>query len=155
MTPAPVQLDFLLAFFGPLLKLPDAAELLACSQDHVANMVDDGSLRAVNIAAGDRTRREIRIYRYTVDFWTYRRAGHPAAARKPSAVDPAHILPHARPHLLKREVAKVLDCTEAHVANLAAAGHLAGPSLNLGSLARLPRYEADSLLRFVSIREIL
>lgn len=134
------QLDFLLALFRPLLTLAEAAFLLdECSERHALDLLDEGKLRGVNIATSTDTRREIRIYRYSVEH----RVMVPLLPLTP--VSPEHIFPHHRPTVLRREAAQWLHCTEQHISNLA----LAGPRID----ARHIIHRA-ALVEFLTRREI-
>lgn len=107
------QLDFLLALFRPLLTPAEVAFVLDdCSERHVLDLIDEGKLRAVNIASDVHTRRTLRIYRYSVEHAIL------APDRPLTIVPPEHILPHQRPTILRREFASLLGCTEQHVSNL-------------------------------------
>lgn len=139
-----IQLDFLLALFKPFVTKSDAAFLLDdCHVDHVLDLVDEGRLLAVNIAADDRSgRREIRIHRYSV-------LHRIAAPRKPLQRVPVdQIIPHHRPTILRRELAAWLSCTEQHVSNL----NLSGPRDSHDTRHRIYR---DSAVNFLTTREIL
>ena len=136
------QIDFLLALFRPWITKGEAAFLLDdCSEDHVLDLLDEGKLRAVNIANAEDTRREIRIYRYTVEH-------RMIAPRLPMHQVPASaIIPHCRPTILCRELADWLGCTERHVRNLA----LAGPRDAHDTRHRIFR---DAAVNFLEAREI-
>lgn len=137
------QLDFLLALFRPWLTKGEAAFLLDdCSEDHVLDLIDEGKLRAVNIAKNEDTRREVRIYRYTVEHRLL-------APRLPIHQVPASaIIPHSRPTILRRELAEWLGCTEQHISNL----NLSGPRDGHDTRHRIFR---DAAVNFLEAREIL
>jgi hypothetical protein len=136
------QLDFLLALFRPWLTKGEAAFLLDdCSEDHVLDLIDEGKLRAINIAADTETRREIRIYRYSLEHRVM-------APRLPMHQVPAEaIIPHHRPTVLCRELAEWLACTERHIRNLA----LDGPRDSHDTRHRIWR---ESAVQFLTSREI-
>ena len=137
------QLDFLLALFRPWITKSEAAFLLDdCSEDYILALVDSGTLRAVNIASAEDTRREVRIYRYTVE----RRIIAPAHPAGRVPVDA--IIPHHRPTILCRELSDWLGCTERHVRNLA----LAGPRDRHDTRHRIYR---EAVVEFIESREIL
>lgn len=147
------QMDFLLWLFRPLLTVDEARYLLRePSAQTVTRRLDDGSLRGVDISAdgAEAGRRELRIYRYAVE-WLYT----PGCAGQPlPAIDPASIIPHQLGVLRRDEVAKLLNCTSKHVANLP----LTGPRLSAGASAasadRTPRVTRQSLIEFLTLREI-
>lgn len=160
------QMDFLLLFFRPLLTVDEAAYLLAdASSDLVASRLDDGTLRGLDIAlaspeeraeaeaAGQRTRRELRLYRYSVECLLL-----PERLRRPELLRPEMILPHQRDFLRRDEVARVLSCTPKHVAHLTEAGALHGARLSSAasqaSADRTPRVSRASFLAFLAAREI-
>ena len=143
-----MQLDFLLALFRPLLEPQEAAWLMGeCSDDRIRGLIDEGILRAVDIAsrrADQPKQRCLRIYRYTVEHLLI-------APKAPVALVPVEqILLHSRPLFLKSEVARTLACTERHVANL----DLPSPPVSQMSLTRLPRYTREGLIQFLTAREI-
>lgn len=136
------QLDFLLALFRPWVTKAEAAFILDdCSEDHVLDLIDEGKLRAINIARDLETRREVRIFRYSVE--------HRVLAPKlPLCSIPAEsIIPHARPTILRRELADWLNCTEQHISNLA----LDGPRDNHDTRHRIWR---EAAVKFLTGREI-
>jgi len=136
------QTDFLLALFRPLLTLGETAFLLdECSERHVLNLLDEGKLRGVNIAKSTETRREIRIYRYSVEH----RIMVPLLPL--TSIEPERIFPHSRPTILRREAALWLACTEQHVSQLA----LAGPRDSSDVRHRIYR---DALVAFLTSRDI-
>jgi len=140
------QLDFLLAMFRPLLTTEEAAFLLdGCSHDHVHHLVDDGTLRAVDIRSPGALHRALRVYRYTVEHLLIR-------PRLPLArIGAETILQHSRPTWLLHEVASVLNCTTAHVRHLA----LDGPNIASASASRaMPRIHRAALVEFITTREI-
>lgn len=137
------QLDFLLALFRPWITKAEAAFLLDdASEDHVLDLVDEGVLRAVNIARAADTRREVRIYRYTVEH----RILLPRTASHAVPVDA--IIPHHRPTILRRELSDWLGCTEQHVSNL----NLTGPRDQHDTRHRIYR---EAVVEFLESREIL
>lgn len=112
------QLDFLLGLFRPLLTTAEAAFILdECSDQHVRDLVDEGRLLAVNVAASTDTRPHLRIWRYSVEH----RVMVPLLPITRVPVD--QIIPHHRPTILRRELAAWIGCTEQHVSNL----NLPGP----------------------------
>jgi hypothetical protein len=137
------QLDFLLALFRPWLTTDEAAFLLDdCTDQHVRDLVDSGHLRAVNIASSADSRRELRIYRYTVEHRIIR----PKAPL--TIIGPGEILPTQRPTILRREAAKWLGCTEQHISNLA----LPGPrDRDTDTRHRIHR---EAFVEFLTLREI-
>lgn len=148
MSPAPdfcrsTQLDFLLALFRPWITTSEAAFLFDdCSEKHVLNLIDEGALRAVNIARAADTRREVRIYRYTVEHRII-------APKHPIHAIPAEsIIPHHRPTILRRELSDWLGCTEQHVSNL----NLTGPRDQHDTRHRIYR---EAVVEFLESREIL
>jgi hypothetical protein len=142
MSERSTQLDFLLALFRPLLTKSEAAFLLdECSEDHVLNLIDEGQLRAVNIASNIETRREVRIYRYSVEHRIM------APTLPLHRVPPGTIIPHFRPTILRRELAEWLGCTEQHISNLS----LPGPRDGHDTRHRIWR---DSVVEFLTNREI-
>lgn len=136
------QLDFLLALFRPLLTLGEAAFLLDdCSERHVLDLLDEGKLRGINIASSTETRREIRIYRYSVEH----RVMVPLLPL--TTIEPEKIFPHHRPTVLRREAALWLGCTEQHISNL----DLDGPRDSADVRHRIHR---AALVDFLTKREI-
>lgn len=136
------QLDFLLALFRPWVTKAEAAFLLDdCSEDHVLNLIDEGALRAINIAKSTDTRREVRIFRYSVE--------HRVLAPKLPlcAIAAESIIPHARPTILRRELADWLNCTEQHISNL----NLDGPRDSHDTRHRIWR---ESAVQWLTSREI-
>lgn len=136
------QLDFLLALFRPLITTAEAAFLLDDSTpQHVLDLLDEGAVRAINIARDTDTRREVRIYRYSVEHRIM-------APRLPLHAIPVDaIIPHHRPTILRRELADWLGCTEQHVSNLA----LQGPRDAHDTRHRIHR---EAVVQFLTTREI-
>jgi hypothetical protein len=136
------QLDFLLALFRPFLTKADAAFLLDdCAEEKILALIDEGKLRAINIATDTDTRRELRIYRYTVEH----RLLSPTTAW--GTISPELIIPHHRPTVLCRELADWLSCTERHVRNL----NLSGPRDSHDTRHRIWR---ESAVEFLTAREL-
>lgn len=136
------QLDFLLALFRPLLSTAEAAFLLDdATPQHVLDLLDEGKLRACNIAHGTDTRRVVRIYRYSIEH----RIISPRLPLHAIPVD--SIIPHHRPTILRRELADWLGCTEQHISNLA----LAGPRDRHDTRHRIHR---EAIVEFLTAREI-
>jgi hypothetical protein len=136
------QLDFLLALFAPYLRVEQAACLLDdCSPEHVTDLVEEGKLRAIDIASADATKRSLRIYRYSVEHLIIR-------PHSPlTAVPVSHVIPHERPTLLRRELARLIQCTEQHISNL----NLPGPRGGHDTRHRIYR---DAVVEFLTAREI-
>lgn len=134
------QLDFLLALFRPFLTKQEAAFLLDdCHEDYIVALLDLGKLRAINIASeADGPRRELRIYRYTVEHLIL-------APKLPlGTINADAFVPHHRPTLLLREAASILACTERHIRNL----NLDGPD------AGRVRIHRQAFTAFLTTREI-
>lgn len=145
----PTQLDFLWAVFRPLLTTDEAAYLLGdTSDDLVIKLVDNGAVRAVNIAAEDDTRRCLRVYRYSLEH----RLLYPGQPL--TMLAPETIFPHNREKFRRDEVAVLLNCTARHVANL----NLPGPRISAeacqASIDRTPRHWRAGLIEFLQSREI-
>jgi hypothetical protein len=146
MTPNPTaseQLDFLLALFRPLLSVEEAAFILDdASPDHVRDLVEEGRLRAVDIASTeDRSRRCLRVYRYSAEHLVMR------PRLKLTLVPVSTILPHERPTFLRRELSNLLGCTEQHVSNLS----LPGPRHAGDARHRIYR---EAVIGFLTEREV-
>jgi hypothetical protein len=115
----PLQLTFYSALWRPLITTDEAAWMLdECSERHVLDLLDEGKLRGVNIAASGETRRLLRIWRYSV---THRLM--PKLAKHPlPEVSAEEVITHQRATVLRRELAYWLSCTEQHVSNLGLPG---------------------------------
>jgi hypothetical protein len=131
------QMDFMLALFRPWLRTEEAGFLLDdASEWHVRDLIDEGKLLAINIAVGTDTRRDLRVYRYSVEHRIM------APHRELTIVSPEEIIPHHRPTVLRRELASWLACSEAHVGNL----QLDGPRDGSDTRHRIYRASAVSFL---------
>ena len=111
------------------------------SDQHVRDLLDEGKLRGVNIAASAATRREVRVYRYSVE--------HRIIAPKyPLTLVPVEqMLPIHRPVILRRELASWLSCSESHITNL----DLDGPRDHNDSRHRIYR---EAAVNFLTSREL-
>jgi hypothetical protein len=146
----PVQLDLFTALFGALLSRELAGELLdGVSADHIGRMVDEGRLRAVNIARDAAMPRQLRIWRWSLDTQRYPRLL--GLIQKHGEPPLASLLPHGREYLWSVEVQRFLVCSAGHIGNLFADGTLTG---RRDGSQRLIRIEHTSLLTFLRDREI-
>jgi hypothetical protein len=156
-----VQPDFLATLFRPFVKVEAAAWWLGASYDHIVRMVEDGSLIGYNIAPAERDpaadldererKRLIRILRPSVERLTDTRLRNLplAGIRLDDAVGY-----YARPHLLLREVAQILDCHAKTVRRLREEGLLTGPKLTLHGSSRLEHFDRAAFLAFLQTRQI-
>jgi prophage DNA circulation protein len=123
-------------------------------------MAEDQQLRAYNVALRIESGHEamdersadrmLRILRPSVE-----RLLIPALARTRIAdlrIEDA--LPHSRETLLRREVQQLLDCSDDHVRRLQEKQLLTGPVLTQTGSGRLQTIYRDSLLRFLTTREL-
>jgi hypothetical protein len=112
-----MSFDQLLMIFRPLLTLPEAMWLLGnTSKLGLTRHLQTGMLRAVDITAGEGERRELRIYRYSLEHLFL--APGKALERPPVEL----IFPHDEPMLKRLEVARLLNCTPRHVTRLQLTG---------------------------------
>lgn len=143
-----LQLDFWHSFFHELLTLEEAADLLDdIHRRSVTHLAEEGKLRAVNIARKTTTRREVRIYRYSVQWLG---ESERRQVRMPAHPPVDTLLPHHRENFLLREVAEFLRCDDDHVRNLRRDGFFPGPQFSERE-NRIPR---AALIRFLQSREI-
>lgn len=142
MTPS-AQLDFFNAFWRPLLRTDEAAWMLdECSERHVLDLLDEGKLRGVNIAA-EPTRRLVRVWR-----WSVQHRLMPKIASAPlSDIGVEQIITHHRPTVLRRELAAWLACSEQHISNL----NLPGPRDRSDTRHIIHR---DAVLTFLNSRTL-
>lgn len=165
------KLDQLLSAFRPLVTVSEATFLLGdCSPGKIYLMVESGRLRGVDISRSmDSERRELRIYRYTIDHYHYASSlvpeqvpvaeeggGDATCPRHDWALIPVeNILPHGRNFLRVDEVAHLLNCTSRHVVNLKLpALRLSGAEAREANSTYLRRYTRDGLVAFLKEREI-
>lgn len=150
------QLAFFFSEYGPLIKKPAVAAALQCSEDHVLTLLDEGRLRAVNIAL--RTRpyddpetgreitplRELRFYRGSVS--TFMDDPSAPLIRVPIEA----MLPPIGPDMSRIMAAKTLDCDVTHVARLPL------PVARYGALKsnRMPRIDRAGFVEFLIDREV-
>lgn len=153
-----IQTSFEDSLFGDFLKVEQAAWLLdGVSRDHVLNLILDGRLRGIDIStahAADPAKsagvqREIRVYHATVMAMRF-----PKMAERAARLNAEAVLPHFRDRLLRREVARLLNATDRHVANLQLAKQLTGPRDGTTGSDRTPRIDRTSLIDFLTTREI-
>ncbi len=140
----PAQLSWWHLWFRELLELPEAAVLLDdMGEDRVLVLVEEGRLRGVNIALSTKTRREVRVWRYSIQWLAECRRRQ---CQRPPAPAVDLLIPIHRPQLHFREVAQFLACTERHVRNLALDGRQYTERHN--------RVTRAALLTFLQTREI-
>jgi hypothetical protein len=161
MTATAIQPDFLASLFRPFVKVEAAAWWLGASYDHIVRMVEAGELIGFNIAPAERVadadidererKRLLRILRPSVERLTDPRLLHLplGGIRLDDAVGF-----YARPHLLLREVAQILDCHAKTVRRLREEGLLAGPKLTQHGSGRLEHFDRTGLLAFLHSRRI-
>jgi len=137
-----VQLDFLSGLFSPLMRVEQAAFMLDdCGWDKVAELLDEGKLRGINVAGPGAEKRSLRIYLYSVQQLVMR-------PKWPLVYLPvAQFLPHERPTILRRELARMLTVTEQHVSNL----NLSGPRGDHDTRHRIWR---EAVIEFLTAREV-
>jgi hypothetical protein len=153
MLTEPLQFDFMLSLMSPLVNLEHASLLLGgCSDQHVTNLIDEGRLRAVNIAVSLETRRNLCVWRHSLERFVRAQAGIWMPKEEP--VSPAQIFATVRDPVLKSEAAHLLDCSPRHIERLAEARLIMAGSLSLGSMNRCPRYSRSGLINFLLSREI-
>lgn len=143
-----LSFDQWMAFFRPLMPIPDVVLSLTASRESVHRLIDAGSLRAVNIGLGKQAR-ELRIYKYAVI--------HILAGRTEEieTIPVAKIMPHSRPDMLVRELTELFACTDQHIYNLAARDEIKTRSgVSLSSQKRMPRYTRESVIAFLEKREV-
>lgn len=159
--PSQVEMDFLLAHCYPLIELDEAALLLACDVTTIENLVDDGTLPAVNLALCLKTRRMVRLWRWGVLHVCLQpeRPMAPIAARD--------CMPHQRPQWTVHETATLFRCGHDHVLNLHADRKaedgttlpplLTGPDLSKarpGVIRSRVRLDFSSIVSFLETRRI-
>lgn len=143
-----LQLNFWHSFFHELLTLDEAVDLLDdLHRRSVTHLAEEGKLRGVNIARSTATRRELRIYRYSVQ-WL-------GESERRKTRTPAHppvdaLLPHHRENFRLHEVADFLRCDQDHVRNLCRDEAITGPKFS----ERQNRITRAALIRFLQAREI-
>ena len=149
--PASPQLDFWSLLFDPLVTIEEARFLLdEVSDKHVAHLVEEGRLSAINIALDlSGGKRLLRVYAFSIHALAMSRTRK--LPKAPVSIPVEHLLPHTRPNLLKREVENLLKCSPDHVANLFAG---ALRQLGTGGSRRLPRIPREALLSFLQAREV-
>jgi|GEM_PF-4227308 len=136
------QLDFLLALFTPLITVEQACFLLDdCDWHKIDQLLDSGRIRGVDIRSGQAEKRCIRIYRYTVEHLILR----PSVPIFHIGIN--QMMPHERPTILRRELARMINATEQHISNL----NLPGPRGRHDTRHRIYR---DAVCEFLNEREI-
>jgi len=147
--PVPVQEDFWNVFCKPLLKLEEAAELLDdVHRLRVVALCEEGRLHGINIASALDTKREFRVFRYSVQA-----LGESERRQRKLPAWPAveTLLPHTRPNWRIEETAEFLRCSTRHVRDLCLLPDgLRGPTFT----ERHNRVMRAALIAFLRSREI-
>lgn len=142
--PALLQADWWSLWFREMLSLEEASILLDdMHTERVMQLVEEGRLRGVNIALKTETRREVRVWRYSVQWLAEVRR---RKCQRPPAPLVDQLIPIQRRNLHCKEVADLLACSERHVRNL----RLDGPELS----AHHHRVTRAALVQFLRDREI-
>lgn len=159
--PARPQPELLATLFRPFLKVEAAAWWLGASYDHTVRMIEERQIIGYNIAPRERdpaaemdareNKRLLRILRPSVERLTDARLAH--LSLDELRLEDAVGYP-ARPHLLLREVAQILDCHANTVRRLRTEGLLRGPVLTLHGSGRLEHYDRAGFLGFLESRRI-
>jgi hypothetical protein len=141
------EFDWLLATNRPLLCVAEAARLLHdCSERHVIDLIDEGRLRAYNLASSveqEAGRRLVRVLR--ADALRLALAGESTAAARPLNVPIAEWLPVQRPSLHAVEIARWFGVAR----NTVVSWDLKGPKSDNRSI-----FYTTALVTFLQSREI-
>jgi len=138
--PIQQEFDFLLGSYRPLLRVEEARLILHdCSDRHVENLLDAGRILGIDISGSGEGKRCLRLWKHTVIHLALR-PEHALAT-----IPLSDLLPHHRPTIYRRELARWCGCAE----NTVAAWELAGPRTDNRSV-----YHREAVIEFFTQREV-